>query len=591
MTVLATIHSMPNGYTSVKTVYDAAVIAQFREAPGCRFVRDELNAWVGPDEAVQPVVEKLLRAGVIVANDCRQPIDEVTIPEFKVDKLYNYQQDGVKAMLKSLGRLRASLNADDMGLGKTIQALRAADASLKPGGRALILCPSVMLLTWIQEAKQWLGVDLVRLGVDTVAGREADARWRTEGGYAVMTCDGFASASTTYNERMIAKAVGTFCEALVCLTDPGRGFMKVKTRLAKAERFVDQAAGMLVPVDLMILDELHYYANPSSRRSKAVRKFLESHRQRPYVIGLTGTPIPVRVKDLWHPLELLTPGRFGHKAGFSSFESRYANGQFVEIKGLDRAVWQADGASNLEELGLRLRNSGLMVRRIKGEVADELPARQRILTYVELPDRQRRALASAYVSMNDSNSVGRALSAVEEHKIDAALELVSSLRQQGRKVLLFTVRRATAKLLGEKLNCPYVTGEDDPDRRREMLASVDVGVATVYSVTTGITLTNFDTVVFVGIDWVPSTLLQAEARVHRIGQTRDVVFYYLIGAQTIDETIAGKVIERLDAFTTVIGGNESEEGLAQTLRGGKTDVELLDDILADVMRMAGDSCP
>lgn len=586
MTVLASVHSLPNGYLSVQTVFDQAVVAQFREAPGCRFIRGDVKAWVGPEEAVQPVLDRLQRAGVIVIADYRKAEPSIELPAFRVDSLHNYQQDGVKAMLLSLKRLRASLNADDMGLGKTVQALRAADAILPVGGRALILCPALMTLTWMREAKRWLGVDLVRLGVDTAAGRAADEQWRTSGGFAIMTCDGFASAQASYNDRMVGKAIAAFCDALVCLTDPGRGFTKVKTRLAKAERYADQAVGLLAPVDLLVLDELHYYANPSSKRSKAVKKFLDGHRVRPYVIGLTGTPIPVRVKDLWNPLELLAPGRFGHKSGFSSFEARYADGQFVEIKGLDRAVWQADGASNLEELGSRLRNSGLMVRRVKGEVADELPARQRILTYVELPDRQRRALASAYVAMSDGTSVGRALSAVEEHKIDAAIELTRSLQQQGRRVLLFTVRRATAKRLGEALNAPYVTGEDTPDSRRDVLADADVGVATIYSVTTGITLTNFDTVVFVGIDWVPSTLLQAEARIHRIGQTRDVVFYYLIGAQTIDETIAGKVIERLDAFTTVIGSNESESGLALTLRGGKTNEELLDDILSDVMRMA-----
>lgn len=535
MTIAAHIRSLPNDYVSVVTPYDPAVIAQFRAMPGCQFDRS-LKAWVGPEEAVEVVLATLKRAGVVIPVDLRQPKTPPKFPlMFDDSNLFEYQIDGVGNMMLALAARGAVLNADDMGLGKTIQALRTAHAMMVDTSRVLVLCPSIMVPSWIREAKKWLGFDAIRLGLKTKKGKAAQEMWVEGGGIGVMSYD-------TFRGRDLPLA------------------------------------------EILILDELHYLSNPKAQRSKAVARYINSGGKRPYIIGLTGTPMTARPRDLWHPLDLLYPGRFGRKVGGGSFEERYADGRFVEIQGVDRPVWQADGATNLEELGMRLR-SGLMVRRTKSEVALELPDRQRILLPVELPTAAQRSLASAYNLAADMTNPGRVLSAIEEHKIKAAIDLTNDLVANGRRVLLFTLRKSTARLLGEALHAPYVTGEDDAEDRAALLQNSPIGVATVYSVTTGLNLVDYDTVVFVGLDWVPSTLLQAEARIHRIGQTRDVLFYYLIGMQTIDEVVASKVIERLDNFNTVVGASEDEAGLAQTLRGNKTQKELLDEIMADVMRM------
>ena len=201
---------------------------------------------------------------------------------------------------------------------------------------------------------------------------------------------------------------------------------------------------------------------------------------------------------------------------------------------------------------------------------------------VELPTRSRAALARAATKMTGENEVGKALQSIEEHKIAAAIELVKDLRAQGKRVLVFTLRRDSAKQIGEALDIPYVTGADAPGDRRAKLITKDAGVATVFSVTTGIDLVGFNVAVFVGLDWVPSTLLQAEARIHRIGQNDDVIFYYMIGLGTIDEVICSTVITRLDNFSTVVGSAKDEDDMSASLRGNKSEDDLIAEIISQV---------
>ena len=84
----------------------------------------------------------------------------------------------------------------------------------------------------------------------------------------------------------------------------------------------------------VILDEIHYLSSYKAKRSKAVKKYIE-HAEPHGVIGLSGTPMLVRPKDIWHPLDLLWPDRFGN---FFSFSQRFCDGQWVEIEGVDRKV-------------------------------------------------------------------------------------------------------------------------------------------------------------------------------------------------------------------------------------------------------------
>lgn len=330
--------------------------------------------------------------------------------------------------------------------------------------------------------------------------------------------------------------------------------------------------------EMAVFDEAQYLSNPKSQRSKAAAAWREQHPKAP-ALALSGTPMNARPRDLWHVLNVLWPGRFGSQW---QFEKRYCDGKFEEIPNAQRTVWSADGSTRSPELASRL--GGLMLRRTKSQVALELPPRTRQIVEVELAPAARKALAKAAQSLDGGGGVSGLLSAVEEHKIDACCELVEQARSAGERVLVLTTRKATAEILGRRLNAPSVDGDDSVADRQSKIEHADVAVATLYSVGVGVNyLSGFSTLIFAGLDWLPSVILQGEARVHRLGQKNPVTIYYLIGKGTLDEVVRERVLERLETFAAIAG--ESDDNLGQDLGGGSED-ELLAGIVAAVRKAA-----
>ncbi len=389
------------------------------------------------------------------------------------------------------------------------------------------------------------------------------------------------SAQTLRAAREIgARSVGVVCPAVVVRhwVEEGKRWAPELVVVATSyERLRTSRNRLPTQFDLKVIDEVHYVANSRAGRSKAVRAFVDEEPRVP-VVALSGTPFDTRLRDLWNPLDTIFPNRFGT---WFQFTKRYCAGQFVEIKGVEKPVWRADGSSN--ELELRERLSAVMLRREKSAVLD-LPERQRIMIPVELSERALDAFARAAAHARDGDALGRLLGQIEAHKIKAAIELAKDMTSQGRRPLLYTTRKETARQLGEALECPWVTGDVSADTRREQLLAGDgPGVATLFSVTTGINLIEFDTVIFVGLWWQPNVMKQAEDRLHRIGQRRSVSNYFLIGLRTIDEVIRERVVERLERFDRVIGNASDSTSMAATL-SGEDEGDLLDGIVAAVQR-------
>lgn len=572
---------IPNGDNMVdlRCSYDKAAIAQFKSMPGCMWDKDR-RVWTAPAEAASMIAATLVKARIA---KLRGPLVEIPEPspiEIADDSnLYDYQREGVDFVVDRCTRFGAALLADDMGLGKSLQALCAIQHMNPRGnlGRVLVVCPAVVLDHWVEETKRWIdaevtkvvsaypnwdGIGVVSYGV--LAGimlAPHHLEWRSS--------DGQWFRHQTYADRDRAEwACGI----------ERREDSSVEWRVVTMRRPLPTAA-------VMVLDEVHYLSSYKAQRSRAVRAYLESSRPKA-VIGLSGTPLTARPRDLWHPLDLLYPNRFGR---FFSFAARYCDGHYKEIEGLEKEVWDCDGASNLEELGSRLKP--LMLRRTKNEVL-ELPDRQRIVLPISLPDRVLSSISRAFADIEGSATVQATLSSTEGYKLPHAVELTADLVKQGHRVLLLTTRKKTAadiakRLRKERIDAPVATGDTNATKRAALLNSAkSAAVATIFSVTTGINLVGFDVIIFVGLDWVPSTLLQAEARIHRIGQTKKVTYYYLIGLGSVDEIIRSKVIERLDNFAVLMGDeNSDEKQLASTLEH-KQKTDLITEIVEMVRRVA-----
>ena len=90
----------------------------------------------------------------------------------------------------------------------------------------------------------------------------------------------------------------------------------------------------------------------------------------------------------------------------------------------------------------------------------------------------------------------------------------------------------------------------------------------------GITLTRASNVAFLELEWTPAMHDQAEDRLHRIGQRDAVTAWYLLAADTIDETMARLIHRKRGLIAAVTDGRTYEsdgmvDGVVRELRGGK----------------------
>ena len=105
-----------------------------------------------------------------------------------------------------------------------------------------------------------------------------------------------------------------------------------------------------------------------------------------------------------------------------------------------------------------------------------------------------------------------------------------------------------------------------PDGPQLMIASTRIGGQ-------GITLTRASHVAFLDLEWTPAMHDQAEDRLHRIGQRDAVTAWYLLAAETIDETMIELISRKRGIVGAVTDGRRDEsEALVQAvvreLRGG-----------------------
>ena len=335
----------------------------------------------------------------------------------------------------------------------------------------------------------------------------------------------------------------------------------------------------------VILDEGQQIKNPDSKAAKAACQLQAENR-----LVLTGTPLENRLLDLWSLMSFATPGALGDRGYFHRHFDRRKD---------ERAT---------ERLSARLRP--FMIRRTKGQVARELPARteetmicemsagQEQLYRDELARAQHLVLgASSFDTLNKQRfailqaltrlrqicchpALGRPEAAeMESAKLTATLELVEELHAEGHKVLLFSQFVRMLEIIRgklEEMSLPFhwLTGASsnraeivrafqEDDRASVFLLSLKAGGS-------GLNLTAASYVILYDPWWNPAVEAQAIDRAHRIGQTQPVMAYRMLTKNTIEEKIMLLQQQKNLMASTVLGG---EDGFSRAL--DKSDFEFL----------------
>ena len=318
-----------------------------------------------------------------------------------------------------------------------------------------------------------------------------------------------------------------------------------------------------------ILDEGHLIKNSRTRRGKSVALALSLA---PYRFVLTGTPIENRVGEFWNLLQMATGAwTWGSPR---DFRERYAGATVNEHGGLE------DGApTHVEELKQRL--ASCYIRRTKRDAGIHLPALRRQLVEVEASevDKARydallgqldsaamlRMLSTGRASTQALAWIGKLRKLASKIKLPTTVADVQSALEQGEHVLVFTWQRQTAEALAVKaaggrefavVHGGLAQRARDAAVERFQAGDVPLLVATLDSLGVGVTLTRATVLYMHDIDWVPSRMLQAEARFHRIGLDHPVISRWMVARGTLDARLASAIARKAEVIGEIVGDDE-----------------------------------
>ena len=470
-----------------------------------------------------------------IAYNATAKADFELSPLLKAD-LRPYQLDGVKWMVNHYQQGLGACLADDMGLGKTLQTIAvllhakankpkqksklqsvpqldlfatpAADESFLQALNALIVLPASLVFNWKAELRKFSPQLTVYEHIG--AKRHQDIRLLKR--YDVVL--------TTY-----------------------------QTALKDIDLFEK------IDWEYTVLDESHYIKNKNSQVFKALKQLKPK-----YKISLSGTPIENSLSDLWSQMDFINPGLLG---SYVFFENEF-------MKPIEK------GGNEQRKEQLKKMVAPYLLRRTKGEVAKDLPPLTTQVVMVDMTTEQAKryeteksAARNLLTNYDGKDFVMRTqvfqaltrLRQIVNHpllidenykggsgKMDEILEYWDTIRRGQHKMLLFSSFTQHLNIFKqyfekEKAVYSYLTGSQTLPQRQQAIENFQQMpdnqsfLISLKAGGTGLNLTEADYVLMLDPWWNPQAELQAIARAHRIGQTKNVIVLKFITKNSIEEKI------------------------------------------------------
>jgi SNF2 family DNA or RNA helicase len=340
----------------------------------------------------------------------------------------------------------------------------------------------------------------------------------------------------------------------------------------------------------LVADEAHRGKDPKSQQTRALWAVGETAKRR---IALTGTPVANSPEDLWSIMHFVSPAEWPSK---TKFIDRYCLTNFNFWGGMDVKALRPDTKDEL----LAILDSRFL-RRTKAEVLTHLPPITRQTRLVDMEPKQAKAykqmademiaaldtgimfttnpmtkalrllqVASAYPELDEDGNVARLIK--PSCKVDALADIISEAGDEA--IVCFTVSRKLADLVHATLGGALITGEVKPVDRAEAVRAFQAGESKLITVTTGaggegLTLTAASRAVFLQRPWSLVQSLQAEARIHRIGQeASSVEIIDVVAEGTIEAAVARTLGDKELLLQEVV---RDAERFARLLKGEALD--------------------
>lgn len=415
----------------------------------------------------------------------------------------------------------------DMGLGKTVSTLTAVKRMIYSFevSKVLVIAPKrVAETTWTTEADKWEHLRCLKL----------------------------------------SKVIGTEKERAEALGADADVYVINRENVCWLVRYLNGRMSF----DMLVIDELSSFKSHTAQRFKALKSVRYQFSR---IIGLTGTPAPNGYMDLWAELYLLDGGeRLG------KYITRYREEYFHPLISVGAVVYRY-GLNAMSDIVISKKISDICVSMKAGDYL-RLPKRiDNTINVILSKDEKRQydrfereeilkingetitaANAAAVTNKLLQYANGavydetKNVHTIHDAKIEALEELVEAA--SGDPVLVFYSYRHDAARIMERLkkyDPVMLEGEKDISDWNE--GKTKVLITHPASAGHGLNLqAGGHIIVWFGVTWSLELYQQANARLHRQGQTKSVMIYHLITKGTMDERVMKAIANKENGQNAMI---------------------------------------
>lgn len=332
------------------------------------------------------------------------------------------------------------------------------------------------------------------------------------------------------------------------------------------------------PYDMVIIDELSSFKNPQAKRFKALKKVRPRIRR---IVGLTGTPAPNSLLDLWAPFRLIDNGqRLGR------FITHYRDQYFLPDKRSGQVIYSwklrpgADQAiyDNIADITVSMRTTdyltlpGVTRQHIEVHLA---PKEQKMIDtlkrdlVLDLGADTIDAANAATLSLKLQqlaggaiyNEDGTAVIEVHDQKLKALTELVE--QADGNTILVaYWFKHERDRILNAIPGARVLDTSADFDDWNA--GNIPVGLIHPASAGHGLNLqAGGHIMVWFTTPWSLELYEQANARLHRQGQTEPVSIIHIDTANSIDQDVHAALARKDTTQSALIAAVAAELDAAE----------------------------
>ncbi len=302
--------------------------------------------------------------------------------------------------------------------------------------------------------------------------------------------------------------------------------------------------------DMVVIDELSSFKSHQSKRFRALRKVRPKVGR---IVGLTGTPVPNGLMDLWAEINLLDMGerlgRYITRYRDEYFKPDKRNGAIVysykplpdaeeriygKISDICVSMKAADylempeRVDNIIEVGMNDKETA-MYKRLEKEML--LPFADGDIDAVNAASLSNKLLQLANGAVYDENGKVRK---IHSRKLDELEDLIEAAN--GKPVLVYYSYKHDRDRISERFNAREI--KDDKDISEWNAGKIQLAIAHPASCGHGLNLqSGGSTIVWFGLTWSLELYQQANARLYRQGQKNTVVVHHIITKGTVDEKV------------------------------------------------------